>query len=144
MALPVTVILEPSPEGGFKFHYTSSDPGVVTEVDGIAHINVPHNPVVGQPQDVSFTLESNVPNATAAFITDPVVWVDAGTQQPTPSGMTMGSLGSTQLGITVVNDNSGTDPIKHAFFLVVLVTGPGGMTRIFGADPILVEEPPPG
>ena len=138
MTLPVTMTLQPDPEGGYQFGYSSPEP-ILGSIDGITEIRVPQG-----LQTLSFTLESGVTNVTAAFIENPVVWMnDAGELQGTPSGMSAGRLSNTELVITVNNTNPGAGEVRVPFFLVVLTTGAGGIT-IVGRDPILIEEPPPG
>ena len=147
MAIPVTVTLEPKAGGGYKFHYSSVDPGVVTYPDGpdgIARIHVPHSPIVGLVQDVTFTLVWSSVVASAAFIEDPVVWANETGLLGTPSLMTVERDSNTEVVLKVTNENSGQGPIDHAFFLVVLMRVPNEVPSIFGSDPILVEEPPGG
>lgn len=142
MALPVTMTVQFAPETGYQFVYSSLDPDVLRWTDGIAEILVPSG-----LQMVSFALEpavTGVTGATAAFIDQPVVWLnDVGGVGGTPSGMSTGRLSSTELVVNVNNTNVGPIEIPLPFFLVVLITGPTGFS-IVGRDPILIEEPPGG
>jgi hypothetical protein len=144
MAIPVTVTLEQKPDGGYKFQYSSPDPGVVTYPDGpdgLARIHVPHSRVVGLVQDVTLTLERGPSVGSATFIQDPVVWANESGLEGTPSAMTVDRESETEVVLRVINENSTSEPIPHAFFLVVLMRGSSEVLSIFGSDPILIEEP---
>ncbi len=140
MALPVTVSLQPAAQGGFQFVYSSPEPNIVSSPNGGApQIRIPFG-----LQVLSLTLDASGAGADAAFIDDPVVWMnEAGELRGAPAGMIVGRLSNTQVLITVDNQNNNPIPIPSYFFLVVLTWGPNGV-GIFGSDPILIEDPPGG
>src|SRR5687768_3717365 len=107
----VTVMLQQNPEGGWRFAYSSPDPGVVTVVDGTTHINVP----VGA-HEVTLTLDGSAINETAVFIEHPLVWLnEAGEPQLIPSGVVARLDDDTHLVLTVQNDNPGPNPVGFTF-----------------------------